>query len=330
MVRVWRWFFRPLLALGATGLCVGLVLGWFQSAHPALDSFSHFRMVFAPILVLAMPLLWFARLRKLLWAGVAVVLVSVALSAPYLPGFERGFAVASLTGDKPKLRVVQMNLRFDNRTPLDAAAIVADAKADIIILQEVTRYTESVLATLRPTHPTQITCHTNRVGSVAILSRYRLDPVLAPDCRRWQGFAQATLRLPDRFGDSKSVTVASFHSHWPWPRRQAAQLARLESTFQRLPGPLIFAGDFNSAPWSAAVQRLAKWTNTQVVSGLHLTWAPRSLRRTPDWLRPFSFPLLPIDHILHSRHFAPADRERLGHGGSDHYAVVTDFVFVGK
>ncbi|MEM1040565.1 MAG: endonuclease/exonuclease/phosphatase family protein [Pseudomonadota bacterium] len=330
MMRIWRGFFRPFLAFGAACLCLGLVLGWFQSAHPALDSFSHFRMVFAALLAFTLPVLWLTRLRKLLWTSVAVLLVSVALSAPYLPGFERGFAVASLTGDKPKLRVVQMNLRFDNRTPLDAADIITDAKADIIILQEVTRYTDGVLARLQSTHPTQITCHTNRVGSVAILSRYPLDPVLAPDCRRWQGFAQATLRLPDQFGDSKSVTVASFHSHWPWPRGQAAQLARLESTIQRLPGPLIFAGDFNSAPWSAVVQRLAKWTNTQVVSGLHLTWAPRTLRKTPEWLRPFTFALLPIDHILHSRHFAPADRERLGHGGSDHYAVVTDFVFVGK
>jgi len=323
-------FWRVLLRLGAAGLCSALILGWFQTAHPALDSFSHFRLVFATLLAIGLPVLFISGVRKTAAVALIVILVSLALSAPYLPWFQRGFAVATQIGDKPRLRVVQMNLRFNNTTPDAAVKVIESANADIIILQEVTRFTDGVLKSLRASHPTQINCHAFRVGSVAILSRYGLDDALPADCRRWQGFAQATIRLPDRFGDGKSVTVASFHSKWPWPADQEGQLAKLGTTIQRLPAPLIFAGDFNAAPWSAFVQKVAQWTNTQVVTGLHLTWAPRLQRRVPDWVKPFVIPLLPIDHTLHSSHFAPTKRARLGHGGSDHYAVLTEFVFVGK
>ncbi len=324
-------------------LCLLLIGGWLQSLHPAFDSLSHFRLHLAVLLgVVALALLGFRRFKTAL-AAIAIVLISLAMSLPYLPGMARGFANPTHTRDWNRLTVVQMNLRFNNRQLNRAISVLRAAGADIFLLQEVTQTTAPVLESVKDTHPYQLACQIPLVGSVAILSRFPFSPNSSQTCLRFDGYASATFEIGGR-----PVTFISIHSRWPWPAGQSEQFERLENEFGELTKPAIIAGDFNAAPWSHVVNNVAKMAGTTPVSGMKLTWAPRhsvhNRRRKMPLLGDVVNKLLagmkwtyektsdaggflPLDHIMHSAEFAPLTREVLGDGGSDHLPVKTVFVW---
>ena len=105
-----------LLALGVSALSLPLVLGFFGRYHPALDSFSHFRVYLAIGLVVGGLLLAMFRNWRLngavavmLGAGALVVTPGVIPTdlQPALP----------LPSGTPHYRIVHMNLRFNNPRP---------------------------------------------------------------------------------------------------------------------------------------------------------------------------------------------------------------------
>ncbi|MEL6966046.1 MAG: endonuclease/exonuclease/phosphatase family protein [Pseudomonadota bacterium] len=322
MLGVLRWSLR----VGAAAICAALIAGWFGAAHPAFDSFGHFRLVLSGALVVLLPLLWFARVRKTALLSVLVVGVSLVLTLPHLPGMKRGFAIPWLVADKPQFRLVQYNIRFNNRSPRAAADMILAAKPDLVILQEHTVANRALLDTLKVQLPHTISCAAFGVGSVAMASRFPLDERLKPECARFSGFSRATFKL----SESQSFTAVSFHVLWPWPFRQQSQLLDNQGRFQRLLSPLLIAGDFNAAPWSAAVNRVAAWTGTTIISGAVHSWGPSESRKLPSAVPELPFPLLPIDQVLYSSHFAPITRRALDRAGSDHTAILTEFAFVGK
>lgn len=214
------------------------------------------------------------------------------------------------------MRVVQMNLRFNNQESDRAIAVLKSARADILLLQEVTRTTERVMSAFKASHPYQVSCQKRGVGSVAIVSRYPFADETSQKCARFFGYASAKILI-----NGQKIALASFHSRWPWPSRQATQITQLESEFEQLSPPLILAGDFNAAPWSAAVRRVVDITDTRIVPGLKLTWAPRFVE-----FKTTIGALLPIDHILVSSTFWVQSRKVLDDGGSDHFPVLTELI----
>ena len=113
----------------------------------------------------------------------------------------------------------------------------------------------------------------------------------------------------------RPVSVASVHLHWPYPFSQASQIDRLEVRLRDIPRPVLVAGDFNAAPWSHAVSRIADATDTAVAGGLRFTFFIAPIRWAPSIA-------MPIDHILLPGGFSPA-AIRVGPGpGSDHRSVV--------
>ena len=138
------------------------------------------------------------------------------------------------------------------------------------------------------------------------------------DCIRQEGYAAAQI-----LWKGKPFTLATFHSRWPFPGGQGRQMARLRGRFSTLPEPIFLAGDFNSAPWSNAVQLVAKWSKTAVLSGLINSWGPRIAGRSDG----DTWPMLPIDQTMVSDGVGPVSRERLETGGSDHFAIRTVVVF---
>lgn len=305
--------FSFLLKVCAAGLIALLVGGWMQNIHPAFDSLSHFRLHFSALLAALVIVL--IVLKSWSWGvtGVLTIAVSLYLTAPFLEGIASAPSKVENTGPDTAVRIVQMNLRYDNRTPEAAAEVIGRAKPDILLLQEVTDNTGVVLTALKPTHPHQLACHQTGVGSVAIVSRF---PFVSPHddhCAPFFGYASAGLKIED-----KVLTVASFHSLWPWPFSQAQQINRLAPRLEALPHPLVLAGDFNSAPWSAAVQGVAQKTRTQIARKLLPSWAPRQFG-IKDWFGP----ILPIDQVLTSKQVVIVSRTRLENGGSDHFAILT-------
>ena len=318
--------------LATSGLIGLLIAGWMQNLHPAFDSPSHFRLHLAGFLVLSCAILFATRCWKWGGLGVVVVLVSLALTLPYLPGTGTvaGMGTATGTGDNSAeaagnqppseddgrpdiIRLVQMNVRYNNAQFSKATDVIKAAKPDIALLQEITRTNEDLLEDLKPELPHQLYCHQRGAGSVAILSRFPFGSTSKRQCLWTLGFARAEIML-----NGTAYDLASFHSRWPWPFSQSKQWQSLQPELEALKNPLILAGDFNAAPWSAIVQNTAQITGTKVAPDLLMTWGPPNAA-----LRPIFGQLLPIDHVMISPQLTFLSRQILADGGSDHYPILT-------
>ena len=213
-------------------------------------------------------------------------------------------------GEAPAIKIVQLNLSFRNATPEAVAAFIRGEHADIVTLQEVTGKTGRVMELLKQDYPFHVRCPFARVGGVAVLSRLPRAPGAARGCVEGQGMAWMRV-----MAGGQPVSVASLHLNWPHPFGQERQIGKLENHLRNIPRPVILAGDFNAAPWSHAVDRIARATDTAVAGGLRFSFDIGFRGWWP------TIPV-PIDHILLPDGLAPLD-VALGPGpGSDHRSVI--------
>lgn len=210
------------------------------------------------------------------------------------------------------VRLVQFNSLFNNPKPDFSANWILEQNPDIVTLQEVSKQSRLIIDTLQPKLPYAVVCRFATVGGVAVVSRF---PIVQNSCVEGQGLVWIQVSI-----QGKLLTVASLHLHWPWPYRQWQQLERLQIAFAGMPKPILLAGDFNAAPWSGAIQKVASATDTKVVPGIRLT-----LRMGPPPLGPIAF--VPIDHILIPTGFHVRSIKRGPPIGSDHHPLVADFVW---
>jgi len=92
------------------------------------------------------------------------------------------------------------------------------------------------------------------------------------------------------------------------------QLRNLSRVAKEWKGPLIIAGDFNTAMWSYSFKALEK------TSGLHNTRYGFGV--SPSWPSIASVFGIPIDHILVSKHFVTTDFKVGPSTGSDHRPII--------
>jgi endonuclease/exonuclease/phosphatase (EEP) superfamily protein YafD len=199
------------------------------------------------------------------------------------------------------LRLVQFNLNFRNPVVDRVADALTAMDADIITLQEVPPSHEATLRGMTA-YPHQAHCFFREyIGGVSILSKHELSQI---ECANGEGLVLAKVDAP-----GGAVTVASIHTYWPWPYSQHAQIDRWVPRLARASGPMIVAGDFNAAPWSHAVAKVAEASRTRVVPGLRMT------------IEVMSVPI-PIDHALLSEDFCGLYASVGPALGSDHFPVI--------
>jgi endonuclease/exonuclease/phosphatase (EEP) superfamily protein YafD len=302
--------------ISGTVVLLALIGGHLNSFHPAFDSFSHFRLHLAAAGTAIAILL--AMSRNPLAAAALGVISLLSFTLTVWPSLANKPAHAE-AAPAPTYRLVQANLRFDNRTPEAFLRYIAAEKPDVITLQEVSDNWLPKLAAVYATWPHQKVCAgTNRVGGVAILSRRPFFENGVPLCSNSGALAVGTVDF-----NGTPVTVASLHLKWPWPHGQAQQLAAMAVDFAKIKTtghPVLIGGDMNAAPWSAAVGSISSQTGTRIVLQVRGTWL---LPRLPaSWTR---FVGLPIDNILASDRIIV---NRLDAGpafGSDHVPFSVEF-----
>ena len=155
-------------------LSLPLVAGFFGRLHPAFDSFAHFRVHLAVLLILFALLSLTGRsggrgLRRLrsalLRSPPFTAHLSFRVSAPSM----RRSSLRTMPG--PVYRLLQMNLRFDNPEPGKVLSLIGRLRPDIITLNEVSDMWREKLDLLSGAYPYRIVCAMeNRAGGVAILS----------------------------------------------------------------------------------------------------------------------------------------------------------------
>jgi endonuclease/exonuclease/phosphatase (EEP) superfamily protein YafD len=288
------------------GIAAALIAGMLGAFHPLADSFSHFRLHLVVLALPFVPLLFLTGAWVNGLALAATVVVSVGLLGQLFGG---GASAADARKDGGDLRIVSLNLHHIYADADRVAAFIAGADPDVVSLQELSLEPPKVIRRLKKDYPHQLICRYRSSSAIAVLSR---TPFTATGCQNDYRLAWASVER-----DGQDVTVASLHLRWPFPSPQAAQIAGLSAAWPEIGTPLVLTGDFNAAPWSHAVQEVARNSGTRVVPGLRRTYAWGE-----NWLG--SAMALPLDHVLVTPTLDVKSTALGPHVSSDHLPLIVD------
>lgn len=310
-----------LVLAATTAVSIPLVLGLLAGLHPAFDAFAHFRAHLAVLLGLCGLIL----LASIYWKQglLAAALAALALwtTMPAFPLFGATSAAAGdAMGGHGVYRLLQLNLRFDNKAPEKVLSLIGSTKPDVIALEEVSAEWMPRLARISAMYPYSIVCHApNRIGGNALLSRRPFLSGAAGRC-----LDNGSLAIADVDFGGRTLQVAALHLAWPWPSRQPKQLKELQPELAELGNTVLLAGDLNATTWSAAVRRVEAYAGLSHVAGIGPTWLDR---RLPDLLRPYIG--LPIDQVFSKGDVTILSARALDAVGSDHLPVLVEFALTG-
>lgn len=302
---------------------VPLVLGFFGAIHPAFDAFAHFRLHLAVLMAIsAIPALflglWREGLMAIVLALTALATVLVPTPAPSVEAETPAQSAEPIV--QPQYKLLQLNLRYDNRNPADVIRLIARETPDVITLQEVSDSWRPKLKAIEARYPYNLYCpSTKLIGGIAILSRRPFALGTKPQC---VGNSLVGLARID-FG-GRSALIAALHLGWPWPYEQAENVAEMRPYFERLQEPMIVAGDFNATPWSQTLKNITETSKTRSVEGVRPSWfVSGTLAHAAQWVG------LPLDHILISERISAIRVETLEPVGSDHLPLLLRFSISG-
>jgi endonuclease/exonuclease/phosphatase (EEP) superfamily protein YafD len=315
----WSLLLRLAALVGVLAIAGALTFGFMGRIHPAFDSFSHFRIHLAALLLIA--ILPLAALRYWPEAAFAALLGVGAIWATVGAFSDESARKADLIADldtrsMPVFRLMHLNLRYDNDRPELVLSAIGEHRPDVVTLTEVSDIWAERLTVLDAAYPHRIVCPPpTHIGGVAILSRrpFVSDPASA--CGDRGSFANVEIDFAGR-----RASVVAMHLGWPWPFGQEWHLSRIEDDLPNLSDSAILAGDFNAVPWSQTVRRVAELGGLRVVRGIGPTYLDR---RLPDaWRRWVG---LPIDQIMAKGGVVVGTAHTLPAVGSDHLPVLVEF-----
>jgi endonuclease/exonuclease/phosphatase (EEP) superfamily protein YafD len=257
--------------------------------------------------------------RRALTACAAVLAVLHVVAVAPLFGAE---AIDPASRRAPQLRVVTANLSHENAEPDALLAELAAADADVVALQEVTPRLWGVIArtSLRDAYPYRAVRAAEGSGGIALLARAPLHGTNVV----WLDRRAALLASVEVEG--RSVTVLAVHPHSPLDgySRYAAEMDDLDAFIERLPRPLVVAGDFNSTRFNRRFDHLLDGD----LRDAHNARGKAFATSWPNGTR-LALPLL-IDHVLVSDEVEVLDVWEGDGAGSDHRPVIADLAILGR
>lgn len=299
-------------------LALTLAAGFFGAVHPALDSFSHFRAHLAVLMGIAALPLFATRFLKVGSVFVLAAILAFATTSGTVPVAGLGIKYGPLhpvDPERPVYKMVQLNLRYNNRTPERVLSMIGRIRPDVVTLEEVSDPWAEKLELLKAAYPYSILCsYPNGFFGVAILSRRPFADGTSPTCDRRGALAVATVN----FGGT-SADIAALHVGWPWPFPQYREIGGLTPYFGKIRETAIVAGDLNAAPWSQATARVAWAGGLTLMPSPGATWFPFGV---PEFLR---FAGLPIDNVFAKGNVEIHSIRTLDPVGSDHLPVLVEF-----
>jgi endonuclease/exonuclease/phosphatase (EEP) superfamily protein YafD len=264
---------------------------------------------------------------------VTVVAGAVALAARVLPAVVAAVLLVAVQltwlvpravagqppGDGTRLIVMAANLQHGLADPAAVVRAVAVERPDVLALSELTPGAVAALdrAGLAALLPHRVLRAERGAGGTGLYATSPLTGEPGPAPTTFNN-PRATVRLAGR-----AVTLQAVHASPPFrPGAWRRDLALLrEATAEAAAaGPAVVLGDFNAtadhAGFRAILAAGVRDAHDAAGRGLVGTWPAD--RRFP--------PLVAIDHVLVSEHFAVAGVGELALPGSDHLAVVADLV----
>ena len=298
-------------------VCLALIGPWLIPAlahfsgngHRWVDIIAQFTAPAMVGCVAAVVLVAFLKRPPLMLVALAGLLICVAA---VLPQAEPRHGQPDRAA--PVLTVYSANLNADNSDVEAIAASVRQARADIVILIEVSPAAFAARDLILADHPHQRASETvvppGARGSVIIASRYPLSPVQMPRDQLSALHARAETPLGP-------LHLVGVHLTRPWPFQYPwGQIIQAELLADRLEGvtdPILVAGDFNTVSSARIGRQIKAQTGLTPAGAWPGTW-PTEL---PSWLG------IGIDHQWRSDDLVFLSRRIGKRMGSDHYPVVT-------
>lgn len=312
--RSWlRAFGRFLALVVVLLLCLPTWLALFARHFWLAELATHFTWQYC--WVLPIPLLICLRYGSRWWATLLGVTLALNLW---------GVAPLFLTwsppaAEGPFLRVMTQNVYKPNGQHERLVELIQRERPHVFLLVEVNQRWLDALRPLEELYPHR---HTKLRGTASGMALYARRPLanvrfekLGP-MPRFDAFAEIEYA-------GRTVTLIGMHPSLPrrpinvaWRNQELLAVAKVAA---EIPGPVVMMGDFNTTPWSPI------FADVLQASGLRNSM--RGFGVQPTWSFQGRWPLLlPIDHMLHSTDLVVQDRRVAPDIGSDHRAVLVDFV----
>lgn len=301
------------IRLGLTGAILGIAIGYFGHLHPAIDTFSHFRLHLAVGLLVLCALLFALRLRMLAIAslvagavGIWGALSGLPISAKTLPP----------TNNRSIHQMVHFNLFWLNNRKDYVINRIMEIDPLFISLTETSQRWQSSLKRLDERWPHKAHCSEfSTLGGVMLFSKLPMDN--SNDfCGDYGSFMKTSVILDN----NTRIDLGVVHPRWPWPASGPRQYASFIPTLNGLGDDALIAGDFNAVPWSFALRNFAENGRLNIVTGIGPTWFFREFAGSVARIIG-----LPIDHVMHKGKVRVLSAKSLDSWGSDHLPVLVNF-----
>ena len=315
------------LVLGALGVASLAILALFGFASPELDLLNHAQIFLLPgcLIGLAIVALLLRGMRRSV--AMIVMLVGVAASANVmLPEFVGSMQKRPAAPAVGTVRMMTHNLFGMNYEMEKVTAAILAEDPDIIVLQE---YFGEQATDLHPLllarYPFFVRCRGGKRANLGLYSRMPFEQVDDGACPNNAYGTTRTAHILATFQteDGKPFSVITTHMDWPIPiTRQHEQLNALSAVVDKIEGPMILAGDFNSTPWSYALRDFVVRNGFRRET-MNLFTFPMSWYYFRAWRD--TLPFLPLDHVM-TRGGVTVHEIGIGRAtASDHLPVVFTF-----
>lgn len=313
--------------LGALGVASLAILALFGFAQPELDLLNHAQIFLLPgtlIGVLIVAVLLRGQLRSV---AIIYALVGVTASANVmLPEFIGSLQTRPAAPVSGSVTLMTHNLFGMNYEMDKVVAAIAAEDPDIIVLQE---YFGEQATELHPAllagYPYFARCRGGKRANLGLYARIPFDQADEDACPSNAYGTTRTAHILASFhpDNGKAFSVITTHMDWPLPvSRQQEQLTALSEVVDKVEGPLILAGDFNSTPWSYALRDFVQ-RNGLVRQTMNLITFPMRWYYLGAWRN--TVPFLPLDHVMTKGGIVVHDIHRGPATASDHLPVVLRF-----
>jgi Uncharacterized protein conserved in bacteria len=315
------------LVLGALGVALLAILALFGFAVPEFDLLNHAQILLLPGTLIGLVIVAVLLRGTLRSVAMIVVLVGMAASANVmLPEFLGSLRTRPAAPASGTVTMMTHNLFGMNYEMEKVVAAIHAENPDIIVLQE---YFGEQATDLHPLlladYPFFVRCRGGKRANLGLYSRLPFTQVEDGACPNNAYGTSRTAHILAQFQteDGTPFSVITSHMDWPLPvARQREQLSVLSEVVDKIEGPMILAGDFNSTPWSYALRDFVA-RNGFTRETMNLVTYPLSWYYFGAWRD--TIPFLPLDHVMTRDGVVVHDLHVGRRTASDHLPVVFTF-----
>jgi endonuclease/exonuclease/phosphatase (EEP) superfamily protein YafD len=206
------------------------------------------------------------------WRGVAFALlaaVSLGQGAWIIYGQQQARAPLAEAPTAAAFDLMSFNILIYNRNGAAIADMILARSPDVVFLFEAAPIFDE-LPRLAETYPYRAACEREGTCDILMLSKTPLEDVAIRSLSEFS--PNRTIFAVSEIGGQR-VNLVAVHMTKPYfdfaAEGEAWTLARY---LERLTGPVVMAGDFNAAPWSRNMQRLAANADLVHAPGYPATW----------------------------------------------------------